>query len=74
MHMGQASNYATWAEGWRGEYLRRSLDFPSSFPDKGKQTCASWQARRTELQSAQSNYSRVPLPMPLPVPSLGLPS
>ena len=27
MHMGQASNYATWAEGWRGLGKEGSLHF-----------------------------------------------
>ena len=33
MHMGQASNYATWAEGWRGLGKEGSLHFPTPNPN-----------------------------------------
>lgn len=63
VRMGKGSNYATWAEGWRGKRRGRNLDFPSSFPEKGTHTCASWQSRLTKLRS---NHSRVPTAVPPP--------
>ena len=45
VHMGQASNYATWAEGWRGLGENGSFDFPTQFNERsGKAACAHWLA------------------------------
>ena len=45
VHMGQSSNYATWAEGWRGLGENGSFDFPTQFNERsGKAACAHWLA------------------------------
>ena len=43
--MGQASNYATWAEGWRGLGKEGSFHFPNRFDVRqGKAVCTQWSA------------------------------
>lgn len=47
VHMGQASNYATWAEGWRGLGKEGSFHFPNHFDVRqGKAVCTQWLAER----------------------------
>ena len=41
--MGQQSNYATWAEGWRGLGKNGSFHFPNRFDARhAKAMCTQW--------------------------------